>query len=49
MRIMLAGFLVMALALGGCGKRPRFLDPPDANAPPYPAHYPPPDSPGTHL
>ncbi len=49
MRILLVALLVMTVTLGGCGKRPRFLDPPDPNAPPYPAHYPPKDSPGTHL
>jgi hypothetical protein len=41
--------VLLALQLSGCGKRARFLDPPDADAGVYPKHYPPKDDPGTHL
>jgi predicted small lipoprotein YifL len=50
MRILLAlMMLAIALNLSACGKRARYLDPPDANAPHYPKSYPPKDDPGTHL
>jgi hypothetical protein len=38
-----------ALGLTACGKRARYLDPPDETHEVYPKHYPPPDTPGTHL
>jgi hypothetical protein len=42
--------VVLALQIAGCGKRARYLDPPDPDAAgDYPKHYPPPDAPGTHL
>ncbi len=41
--------VLVALQLSGCGKRARYLDPPDADAPAFPRHYPPKDDPGTHL
>jgi hypothetical protein len=42
--------LVMAgIGLAGCGKRARYLDPPDGSHEVYPRHYPPPDTPGTKL
>jgi hypothetical protein len=45
----LIAVLLLTLLIAGCGKRARYLDPPDADAPHYPAHYPPPDEPGHHL
>jgi len=41
--------ILICLQLSGCGKRARYLDPPDQTNVPYPRHYPPPDSPDTHL
>jgi len=50
MRIAAAILLILFSAqLTGCGKRARSLDPPDQTNVPYPRHYPPPDSPDTHL
>jgi predicted small lipoprotein YifL len=50
MRSLILLVLVIAcLDLSGCGKRARYLDPPDANAPHYPKAYPPKDDAGTHL
>ena len=46
---MVALMVFTALGIGGCGKKARRLDPPDTSGPPYPRHYPPPDSPGTKL
>jgi hypothetical protein len=40
---------LMAAGLGGCGKRARYLDPPEGTHEIYPKHYPPPDTPGTRL
>jgi hypothetical protein len=41
--------MLVTLALTGCGKRARYLDPPEGTHEIYPKHYPPPDDPGTHL
>jgi hypothetical protein len=41
--------MLVALDLSGCGKRARFLDPPEGTTEKHPAHYPPPDSSGSHL
>jgi hypothetical protein len=43
--------VVVALGISGCGKRARYLDPPDAEGKheKYPKVYPPPDPSGTHL
>ena len=41
--------ILIALGISGCGKRARFLDPPEGTHEKYPKHYPPTDSPGTHL
>jgi hypothetical protein len=43
--------VVIALGISGCGKRARYLDPPDPEGKniKYPKVYPPKDSPGTHL
>jgi hypothetical protein len=43
--------ILVALGISGCGKRARYLDPPDPEAKheKYPKVYPPPDSAGTHL
>jgi hypothetical protein len=41
--------IMIALGVSGCGKRARYLDPPDPGVEKYPKHYPPIDSPGTHL
>jgi hypothetical protein len=52
MRIVTCVLLILvALGISGCGKRARYLDPPDPEAKhvKYPKVYPPPDSPGTHL
>jgi len=52
MRLMSCALMVVvALSLSGCGKRARYLDPPDTGAKheKYPKVYPPPDSAGTHL
>jgi hypothetical protein len=46
---MVALMVFTALGVGGCGKKARRLDPPDSNAPQYPRHYPPADSPGANL
>jgi len=50
MRI-IACTLLLALAFGvsGCGKRARYLDPPDPVTEKYPKAYPPKDSAGSHL
>ncbi|HEX4504316.1 MAG TPA: hypothetical protein VH722_01195 [Alphaproteobacteria bacterium] len=49
----LTGVLLVAVALGlsGCGKRARYLDPPDPEYKhqKYPANYPPKDEQGTHY
>ncbi len=49
MRIAACMLVLVALGLTGCGKRPRYLDPPEGSHEQYPRHYPPPDSPDTHL
>jgi hypothetical protein len=50
MRTAILGLVIVTLCLAGCGKRPRFLDPPPGDpVVQYPKHYPPPDTPGTHL
>ncbi len=49
MKFAIVILMLASLGLTGCGKRARFLDPPDANHEPYPKHYPPADSEGTHL
>ncbi len=50
MKIIMAALLILvALDLSGCGKRARFLDPPEGTTEKHPQHYPPPDSAGTHL
>jgi hypothetical protein len=52
MRILTCVLLVaVALGVSGCGKRARYLDPPDPEYKhmKYPKTYPPPDDPGTHL
>jgi len=50
MRVVMTMLLVvLALQIAGCGKRARYLDPPDPDAGQFPKHYPPPDPPGTHL
>ena len=52
MRIVTCVLLILvALGISGCGKRARYLDPPDPEAKheKYPKVYPPPDSAGTHL
>jgi hypothetical protein len=43
--------VVVALGISGCGKRARYLDPPDPEYKnqKYPKTYPPHDSTGTHL
>ncbi len=43
--------LIVAFGISGCGKRARYLDPPDPEAKheKYPKVYPPPDPAGTHL
>jgi hypothetical protein len=41
--------IVAVIGLSGCGKRARYLDPPDPDAPHYPKRYPPQDSSGSHL
>jgi len=43
--------VVVALGISGCGKRARYLDPPDPEYKnqKYPKIYPPPNPPGTHL
>jgi hypothetical protein len=41
--------LTLTVSLSGCGKRARYLDPPDGTHEQYPKHYPPADEPGTHL
>jgi hypothetical protein len=43
--------VVVALGISGCGKRARYLDPPDPEYKhlKYPQAYPPKDPPGTHL
>ncbi len=41
--------LLVALDLSGCGKRARYLDPPEGTTEKHPAHYPPPDTAGEHL
>jgi hypothetical protein len=49
-RIVIAILLVfVALGVSGCGKRARYLDPPEGTHEKYPQRYPPPDSPGSHL
>jgi len=40
---------VVALGVTACGKRPRSVDPPEGTHEIYPKHYPPPDTPGSHL
>ena len=49
----LTGVLLVAVALGlsGCGKRARYLDPPDPEYKhqKYPATYPPKDEQGAHY
>ncbi len=50
LKILFAALMVLtALDLSGCGKKARRLDPPDSDAPQYPKHYPPADSPGAKL
>jgi hypothetical protein len=50
MKYVTAALLVLiALQISGCGKRARYLDPPDPTAAAFPKHYPPKDPPGTHL
>jgi hypothetical protein len=49
MRIALSLAILLALALPGCGKRPRNVDPPEGSHEVYPKHYPPADSDGTRL
>lgn len=50
MKIVTATLLVLvALSISGCGKRARYLDPPEGTTEKHPQHYPPQDSPGTHL
>ena len=50
MKILTAALLILvALDMSGCGKRARFLDPPEGTTEKHPAHYPPPDSSGSHL
>ena len=41
--------LVSAALLVGCGKRARYLDPPEGTHDVFPKHYPPPDTPGERL
>lgn len=41
---------LLALELSGCGKRARYLDPPDGSpATQFPKRYPPQDEPGQRL
>ena len=52
MRLLTCVLLVaVALGVSGCGKRARYLDPPDEEYKhqKYPKTYPPPDDKGTHL
>ncbi len=50
MKIAGAALLILiALGISGCGKRARFLDPPEGTTEKHPQHYPPVDAPGTHL
>ena len=50
MRVVVCVILIVAaIGMSGCGKRARSLDPPDPDATHFPKHYPPQDSPGTHL
>jgi hypothetical protein len=50
MRIATCALMILiALSISGCGKRARFLDPPEGSHEKYPKRYPPTDSPGTHL
>lgn len=52
MKIATCALLVLvALSVSGCGKKARYLDPPDPEAKheKYPQVYPPPDSKGAHL
>jgi hypothetical protein len=41
--------LLASLLLAGCGKRARYLDPPEGTNEVFPKHYPPPDAPGERL
>jgi len=49
MKFAAAVLILLALQLAGCGKRAHSLDPPEGSHEVYPKHYPPADSPGTHL
>jgi hypothetical protein len=46
---MVAVMVFVALGVTSCGKRARYLDPPEGSHAQYPKRYPPADSPGTNL
>ena len=49
-KLAMAALLVfVALGIGGCGKRARYLDPPEGATQQYPKRYPPTDAPGANL
>jgi hypothetical protein len=49
-KIVTAAMLILvALGISGCGKRARFLDPPEGTTEKHPKRYPAPDSAGSHL